>query len=70
MGTWAIWQRIQTQWRIGVNGREGLDYAGITTYLRDVLRVKQRGFAATFGEIQAMESAALEEWAKQREKSA
>lgn len=69
VGTWSIWQRLQTQWRMSANGREGLDYAGVTAYLQDVLRVKHRDFARVFGEIQAMEAAALEAWAKQREQT-
>ncbi len=64
---WNIWQRIQTLWRSGMGGREGLDYAGLTAYLRDVERIRQRRFAETFALIQAMESASLDEWAKQRQ---
>ena len=67
--TWSIWQRIQTQWRSGMGGRDGLDYPGVVTYLREVERIKPRQFAQTFACIQAMERVALEEWAKQREKA-
>jgi hypothetical protein len=67
---WGLWQHIQTLWRSGVGGREGLDYAGLAVYLRDVARIKPRHFPDTFTCIQAMERAALDEWAKQREKSA
>jgi len=64
--TWGIWQRIQTQWRVGVSGRDGLDYAGVSAYLQAVERIKPRHFAETFSCLQAMEWAALDEWAKQR----
>jgi hypothetical protein len=64
---WGLWQRIQTLWRCGASGREGLDYSGLAVYLRDVARIKPRHFADTFQLIQAMESAALDEWAKQRQ---
>lgn len=50
-------------------GRDGLDYAGLCAYLREVERIKPRKFADTFACLQAMEHAALEEWAKQREKN-
>ena len=63
---WGIWQRIQTQWRTGMGGREGLDYQGVAAYLREVERIKPRHFQDTFKCLQAMEFAALDEWAKQR----
>lgn len=64
---WGLWSRIQRLWRTSIGGREGLDYAGLSAYLRDVARIKPRHFAETFELIQAMESAALDEWAKQRQ---
>nr|WP_255632063.1 DUF1799 domain-containing protein [Rhodoferax sp. U2-2l] len=67
--TWRIWNRIQTQWRVGFNGRSGLDYAAVTAYLRDVERVAARTFAHKFMCIQAMELAALDEWDKQRQQT-
>jgi hypothetical protein len=48
-----------------MGGREGLDYSGLAAYLRDVERIKPRDFAQTFACIQAMEIAALNEWAGQ-----
>jgi hypothetical protein len=48
-----------------MGGREGLDYSGLAAYLREVARIKPRHFTETFQLIQAMESAALDEWAKQ-----
>jgi hypothetical protein len=65
---WRHWHRLQTQWRVGLGGREGLDYPGVATYLREVWRVKQRDFAPTFRCIQAMERAALEVWDSKRKK--
>ncbi|WP_180125674.1 DUF1799 domain-containing protein [Rhodoferax sp. BLA1] len=67
--TWRIWNRIQTQWQVGFNGRTGLNYAGVTAYLRDVVRVRPRHFTHKFMCIQAMELAALDEWAKQRQQN-
>ncbi|MDP3651047.1 MAG: DUF1799 domain-containing protein [Rhodoferax sp.] len=62
-----VWQRLQTQWReSAMGGRTGLDYASVTGYLRDVLGIKPKERIALFGCIQAMEIAALEEWAKQK----
>ena len=67
--TWRIWNSIQTQWRSsGMGGRDGLDYASVIAYLHDVVRIKQRDFAETFAGLQAMEYAALCEYAKKRDK--
>lgn len=63
---WNLWHRVQTQWRIGLAGREGLDYAGLSAYLHEVARIKPRHFDATFSALQAMERVALDAWASQR----
>lgn len=66
--TYAIWIRIQSQWRIGGMGeRTGLDYSGIETYLRCVERIPPtRQWAEIWGGLQAMEAAALDVWTQQR----
>lgn len=51
-----------------MGGRDGLDYASVIAYLHDVVRIKQRDFAETFAGLQAMEYAALCEYAKKRDK--
>lgn len=33
VGTWRHWCELQTQWRVGVNGATGMDYAGVRAYL-------------------------------------
>ncbi len=69
--TFAVWQRVQTQWRVaGMGGRRmGLAYEGVETYIRDVARIRptSRKHAEIWRGIQAMESAALEEWAEQQD---
>lgn len=65
MPAFNVWQRVQTQWRVGGTGeRTGLDYAAVTSYLREVLGIKPKERAALFGDLQAMEWAALEVWAE------
>lgn len=59
---WWLWCAVQTQWVVGMAGPVGLSYPGVEACLR------MRGLPALkvpelFGLIQAMESAALEEWA-------
>lgn len=66
---WTLWGSCQTLWRKGVQGREGLDYAGLCAYLREVARIKPRKFQEVFACLQAMERAALDEWAKQSEQT-
>lgn len=56
----------QTQWREGFSGATGLDYAGVEALLRlQGVRGPQR--AERFAELQIMERAALQAWARQRE---
>ena len=64
LSTWALWHRLQTQWRVGMAGRTGLDYTGVLAYLRDVARIKGRDLPGTFARLQAMERAALDAWDK------
>lgn len=52
-----------------MNGRDGLDYAGLCVYLREVERIKPRDFVPAFRALQAMEIAALNAWATARENS-
>lgn len=64
-----VWQGVQTQWRVGGMGdRTGLDYAGVSVYLRDVCRIlpTRRIWAEVWAGLQAMEAAALNVWAEQR----
>ena len=66
--TYAIWHRIQTQWRRGGTGeRTGLDYSGVEVYLRCVERIPpNRQWAEIWAGLQAMEAAALNAWAQQQ----
>lgn len=58
--TFYLWQCLRTQWRIGVAGRTGLDYAAVIAYLRDVACVKPKVLPELFASLQAMECAVLE----------
>lgn len=65
---WYHWQRLQTQWRSGVAGREGLDYDGVRAYLDE--NVPRRGARRRelFACVQACEAACLDFWAEVRER--
>lgn len=64
---WNCWQGVQTQWRVGMGGATGLDYAGVRAFLdeQDLQRDERR---EVFAGIQACEWATLEVWAEQRER--
>lgn len=63
---WHLWPSLQTLWRKGMAGPEGLDYLGLFVYLREVAGIKPRKFRAAVACLQAMEAATLDEWAKAR----
>ena len=64
---WSCWQGVQTQWRVGMGGATGLDYAGVRAFLdeQDLQRDERR---EVFAGIQACERATLDVWAEQRER--
>ena len=66
VAAWNLWGKVQTQWRVGMEGRTGLDYAGVCAYLVDVLGLKRQERAELFKGLQAMEVEALNVWAQQR----
>ena len=63
---WECWMGVQTQWRVGMAGASGLDYAGVRAFLdeQDLGDDRREVFAG----IQACERATLEVWAEQRER--
>jgi hypothetical protein len=57
-----FWVSIQTQWQVGMERRVGLNYAGVEAGMRmSGIRAKDR--PRLYRLIQAMEHAALDEWA-------
>jgi len=71
---WQLWERLQTQWRYaGMQGQPtGLDYAGVTAFLRATGydRSRRRNLAQAFDDLTAMEHAVLKAWAERQEKKA
>ena len=66
--TCNIWLGIQTQWRSGFGGREGLDYTAVLSYLQTIAGMRPKAIKQTFGVLQAMEIAAVNEFQKQAQK--
>lgn len=63
---WKLWLDVQTQWRSGMAGRTGLDYAGVRVVVDRRMPRRQRGEA--FDALCSMERAALRAWGEQLER--
>lgn len=64
----AVWQELQTQWRVGMGGATGMDYAGVRAYLDECGPEPGEERRALFASIRACENACLYAWGEQREK--
>lgn len=53
-----VFSALATQWRIGMGGPTGLDYAALPAVM-DLLCVSQRKRGAVFDDLRILESAAL-----------
>lgn len=60
--SWVHWLQLQTQWRVGFDGRTGLDYAGVRAYLDELGPSAGPERASLFQDIRACESEALGAW--------
>jgi hypothetical protein len=59
---WNHWQEVQTQWRAGMAGATGLDYAGVTAYL-GAAEPDEEARREAFEAIRKAERAVLSVWA-------
>jgi hypothetical protein len=59
VATWQHWQAVQSQWRVGMGGETGLDYAGVRAYLREQ-GFKRKKRQRLFALLQAAERGHLE----------
>ncbi len=69
VSAWACWVGVQTQWRVGMGGATGLDYAGVRAHLeelRDAGDLPAEDRADVWRCIQAAERATLEVWSDRR----
>ena len=65
---WHCWKELQSQWRVGMQGATGLDYAGVRAWLLDEVPDDQQRREVWRG-IKACEAAQLEVWSDQRQQS-
>lgn len=56
-----LWQRLQTQWRVGMAGATGLSYPGVSVVMRH-MGFRQGRADEAFALVQVMERAALTAW--------
>lgn len=62
---WQCWCAVQTQWRVGMAGATGLDYAAVEALLRiNGIRGDQR--RELFADLRIMEGATLRAWGEDR----
>lgn len=66
--SWECWHAVQTQWRIGMGGATGLDYAAVLAYLKDGKGLPGKERREVFGLIQLCERETLQVWAEKRER--
>jgi hypothetical protein len=62
---WRCWTSLQTQWRTGMAGATGLDYAGVRAWLLDAGLTDAERIDVWPG-IQACEVATLQVWAERQ----
>lgn len=67
VAAWRAWCDLQTQWRVGMGGATGLDYAAALAVLRTVHGLRGDALRETFELVRAAELAVLEVWAEQRQ---
>ncbi len=63
VASWEHWNQVQTQWRAGMGGATGLDYAGVRAYL-DEQSLPADDRAHVWACITACERATLHAWAE------
>jgi len=59
VAAWDVWCDVQTQWRHGMGGATGLDYAGVRAHL-DELGLSGEERSEVYAGIRAAERATLE----------
>jgi len=64
---WDLWLCLQTQWRVGMGGATGLDYAGVQAAMQ-LMGVARKERAELFALVRAMEGATLDEWARKSDR--
>ena len=64
---YRLWRACQTQWKDGMGGRTGLDYTGVEIVMHRRFGLRGKKGDEPFALLQAMEIAALNGWASQKD---
>jgi hypothetical protein len=67
VAAWAAWCEVQTQWRAGMAGATGLDYAGVAAHLEELGIPPGAERRELWAGIRAAEAAVLAVWAERRQ---
>lgn len=65
---WQCWLDVQTQWRTGMGGPTGLDYAGVRAYLDEACVGPEQDRPYIWGALREAERAVLRHMSRQRER--
>lgn len=68
LSAWNHWWLVQSQWRTGPNGLDGMDYAGLRAYL-DELDLPATERRALWSSLRACERATLDSLADLRKRN-
>lgn len=66
---WGLFKQCGTQWRGGMSGRDGMDYAGVQIVMCDIFPIPRSRRRQRMREIHVMVVSALNEWAEARQKA-
>jgi hypothetical protein len=66
VAAWNVFCSVSTQWRVGINGPTGLDYASVIAHMRHGLQVPEQEFDSLYAGVLAAESGALKGFAELR----
>lgn len=62
---WLLWTRLQSQWRVGMSGATGLDYAAIRP-AAEFLLLPLEDMPALFDVLQELEGHQIKTWGEER----
>lgn len=65
LDSWSFFGAVQTQWRVGFGGREGLDYGAVEIVMKR-RRIPEDQRDRLFADLQVIEMAALAAWSEKR----
>lgn len=61
---WAMWCELHSQWRIGMGGATGLDYAAAIAHLRAAHNLRGKRLQKAWDAMRACEQGTLQAWSE------